>query len=155
MSYYQSVSNSSTSTSKHKSKKTEKSKYKNKKVKMEDNLKSIIRVLDNRLINPKDFTVSPNLLKELDEIIESIHSYQCKSKSILKNFNNFCNVKEDQDKVLLKSLKNNLESALHDIDRYSYKVGEILNSIADKYLRRLYRVTKKKLNLVIVTVLYH
>ena len=152
MSYYQTVSNSSdiidtssnnTDSSKHKSKKTHKSTYKKKTVKMEDNLKSIIRVLDNRLINPKDFTVSSTQLKELDEIIESIHAHQCKSKSILKNFNNFCNVKEDHDKVLLKSLKNNLESALHDIDRYSDKIGEILNSIAEKYLRRLCRVTKK------------
>lgn len=147
MSYYQTVSNSSdiidtssnnTDSSKHRSKKTQK-----KVGKIEDNLKSIIRVLDNRLINPKDFTVSTTQLKELDEIIESIHAHQCKCKSILKNFNNFCNVKEDHDKVLLKSLKNNLESALHDIDRYSDKIGEILNSIADKYLRRLCRVTKK------------
>ena len=49
--------------------------------------------------------------------------------------NNFCNnSKEDNNKVLFKQLKGTLESALNDIERYSDKIGEILNSIAGKYL---------------------
>ena len=149
MSYYQNTKKKDdaidtlTSTDSTQSTKAKKS-HRTKKPSKEEALKRIIGVLDNRLINPKDFTVDPSFLKELDEIIESIHKHQCKAKSISKKMYNFCqNNKDENDKVLFKQLRSTLESVLNDIERYSDKVGEIFKSIADKYLRRLCRIMKR------------
>ena len=85
MSYYQNTKKKDdaidtlTSTDSTQSTKAKKS-HRTKKPSKEEALKRIIGVLDNRLINPKDFTVDPSFLKELDEIIESIHKHQCKAK---------------------------------------------------------------------------
>ena len=155
MSYYQSntksndiidlLGSTSTNTSRKvtitstKSDTVQKPKNKKKKV---DQLKAIVRVLDDRLINPKDFTVSPELLKELQEIIENIHTYQSKAKHTFKEMNNFCG-KKDNEKNLKKTLRHHLEGALQEIERYTDKLGEICDYIAGKYLRRLCRIMKR------------
>ena len=88
-----STTDKSTATKTSKTDKTKKIETKNKKGKLANHLKSIVRILDNRLINPKDFTVSSNLLKELDEIIENIHTYHSKAKRVSKQMNDFCGKK--------------------------------------------------------------
>ena len=107
-----------------------------------DQLKAIVRVLDDKLINPKDFTVSPELLKELQEIIENIHTYQSKAKRTLKEMNYLCG-KRDNEQNPKKTLRHHLEGALHEIERYTDKLGEICDYIAGKYLRRLCRIMKR------------
>ena len=137
-----STTDKSTVTSTSKSDKKKQTETKSKKGKLENHLKSIIRILDNRLINPKDFTVSSNLLKELDEIIENIHNYQSKAKRVFKQMTDFCGKKDDENN-LNRTLKHHLEGALQEIERYTDKLGEICDYIADKYLRRLCRIMKR------------
>ena len=137
-----STTDKSTATSTSKTDEKKRKETKNNKGKLENNLKSIIRILDNRLINPKDFTVSSILLKELDEIIGNIHNYHSKAKRVFKQMTDFCGKKDDGNN-LNRSLKHHLEGALQEIERYTDKLGEICDYIADKYLRRLCRIMKR------------
>ena len=137
-----STTDKSTATKTSKTDKTKKIETKNRKGKLANHLKSIVRILDNRLINPKDFTVSSNLLKELDEIIENIHTYHSKAKRVSKQMNDFCG-KKDHETNLNRTLKHHLEAALQEIERYTDKLAEICDDIANKYLRRLCRIMKR------------
>ena len=81
-------------------------------------------------------------MKELQEIIENIHTYQSKAKRTLKEMNYFCG-KRDNEQNPKKTLRHHLEGALHEIERYTDKLGEICDYIAGKYLRRLCRIMKR------------
>ena len=122
------------------------SEYKKFKAKKIKTLKSLIGYLDNPKHRSCDFQIPSDLYKELVEIIKSLFSIKCKAQNLFNSIiNPSCTNRRNNNNldVVYRQLKMILENGLQEIERYTDKIIEIMNAIADNYMNRLCLVMAK------------
>jgi len=116
-----------------------------------DNLDEISKFIDNKNINPGDFEVCPQDIRELNEIIREIIQLKCQHKKF----------EEDKEKILMCRNKGRggydvlsedeimkkqnvvVQKLTNVAERYVDKIIEILEHIAKAYKNRVCRVLLK------------
>ena len=107
-------------------------------------LEHILQSIDDLTHRSKDFQISKNLRKDLNEIIENIKAHKCKLSNIYNQHINMCNKKVAVSKSeLIKNSEMFTNNVIKELMRYTDVLGLIYNETADKLLTRICSVIKR------------
>ena len=107
-------------------------------------LEHILQTIDDLTHRSKDFQISKNLRKDLNEIIENIKAHKCKLSNIYNQHINMCNKKVVASKSeLIKNSETFTNNLIKELIRYTDVLGLIYNETADKLLTRICSVIKR------------
>ena len=107
-------------------------------------LEHILQSIDDLTHRSKDFQISKNLRKDLNEIIENIKAHKCKLSNIYNQHINMCNKKVVVSKSeLIKNSEMFTNNVIKELMRCTDVLGLIYNKTADKLLPRICSVIKR------------